>query len=81
MRKETAIKVSKAFKEFLDDKKEKGEDFETTIKRLIEWNTSVNPVNHKGLTSKPEGYIKTIKRRQTESPLNELKKIKPEMFT
>ncbi len=66
MRKETAIKVSKAFKEFLDDKKEKGEDFETTIKRLI---TIVNPVNPSQLTSEPgeKHYIKTIKAKKTDS--------------
>jgi len=77
MKKETAIKVSKAFKEFLVGKKQKGEDFEHTIKRLI---MEVNSVNHKGLTIKPEGYIKIVKRKQTESSSNELKEIKPEMF-
>ena len=40
MRKQTAIKVSKEFKQFLVDKKKKGEDFEETIKRLV--NQSVN---------------------------------------
>lgn len=40
MGKETAIKISKEFKQFLVDNKNKGEDFEDTIKRLV--NYSVN---------------------------------------
>ena len=44
MAKETAIKVSREFKSFLEKNKLKGEDFETTIKRLV------NPVNQSQLT-------------------------------
>ncbi|KKM66308.1 hypothetical protein LCGC14_1482440 [marine sediment metagenome] len=44
MGKETAIKVSKEFKQFLVDNKKKGEDFEETIKRLV---------NHRKLNSEP----------------------------
>ncbi len=58
MGKETAIKVSKEFKQFLIDKKKKGEDFEETIKRLVnQQNLNSEPVNQKNikqLTSKPE---------------------------
>lgn len=48
MVKETAIKISKSFKDFLEKNKRKGEDFETTIKRLV------NPVNSKELTKLTE---------------------------
>ncbi len=70
MGKETAIKVSKEFKEFLFANKKEGEDFESTIKRLVNHeNLNSKPVNHekvKQLTSKPEGYKKTIKTPKTE---------------
>lgn len=51
MGKETAIKVSKIFKQFLVEKKQEGEDYEATIVRLI---SSGKPVNQEQLTSKPE---------------------------
>ncbi len=66
MVKETAIKVSKGFKEFLVGKKQNSESFEDTIKRLV---NSVHPVNPSQLTSIPQEkqpYKKEIKQKDTE---------------
>ncbi|KKL57706.1 hypothetical protein LCGC14_2232730 [marine sediment metagenome] len=63
MGKETAIKVSKEFKEFLVDKKKEGEDFEKTLKRLVnQLKANSEPVNHKKdkqLTSEPHEKLVT----------------------
>ena len=79
MGKETAIKVSKEFKEFLFANKKEGEDFESTIKRLVNYeNLNSEPVNHeedKQLTSEPEEYKKTIKTRKTETIEKDLPKL------
>ena len=61
MKKETTIKVSKEFKEFLFANKKEGEDFEATIKRLVYQLTSPSiPVNQSKYTSEPEESIKPI---------------------
>lgn len=58
MKKETTIKVSKEFKQFLFDKKKEGEDFEALLKRMVYQYTKPSiPVNQ---------YTKEIKKPKTD---------------
>ncbi len=45
MRKETSVKVSKEFKKYLSDVKKRGENFEDTLKRLMQSTPSSTPTD------------------------------------